>query len=52
MTTPALGLAPTELRPAIGDKLADQGIRTSIYAVQFLLDALYETDHAKRRCGS
>lgn len=41
----ALGLAPKELRPAIGDNLADQGIRTSIYAVQFLLDALYETGH-------
>ena len=37
----ALGLAPPEELARLGHTLVGQGVRTSIYAVQFLLDALY-----------
>lgn len=40
----ALGIAPADRLPALGGWLADGGMRVSIYAAQFLLDALFFAD--------
>lgn len=40
--TLAFGLVPEEHRESIASRLADQGMRCSVYAAQYLLEALYE----------
>jgi alpha-L-rhamnosidase len=42
----ALGIAPGDRLSALGQFLADGGMRTSVYGAQFLLDALFATGQA------